>query len=445
MGILKVDLAEFKQNHRKYCHAARANGDILELEYPGGELGMYVVTTHRGVNEVLKNDCGHFVHFADYFAALENKSEVDQQIGEIFARNLGNNDPIHLELRKDIRTHFNGAGLDQHITFMQDCISELIEHLRKTASANNGVIDLVADFCEPLAFLVTSHIIGLDFATEEDKVERAKQAGEAIKLINLLASDEDKRAALSQQQALCEFILPQLQAHAEDKNNQLRADCLLHDFGEKLRTGDAEKLQNYVEMVNGLFQAGLGAVGSFLALCMHLILVGDENNTPQALQQYYFDPARSDEEKREAIAEFIRLEQGKLSGLIPRYVTDDSTLMGAPMRRNSLIYMNFAAANYDEAAFETPLKFKAGRAILPKGLSKEQIAERRQKRLEKNVSFSYGEHMCPGRRISLTMIRYALDGLFEAFPNIESKELNAFSEVMGKPATVISYDIDLNI
>ncbi len=317
-------------------------------------------------------------------------------------------------------------------------------HLREQAEKNNGVVNLIKHFTEPFAFLVTSHIIGLDFENEEDKIQRTLQASEAIQLINLLAPDEDKRKALEHNQALCEFILPQLKAHAEDDNNSLRDNCLLHDFGEKLRSGDADKLGNYVHLVNGLFQAGLGAVGSFMALCTNLLLEGDKNNSPDDLQAYYFDPERSDEDKREAIAEFIRLEQGKLSGLIPRYVKEDTTLMGEPIKGNSLIYMNFASANLDEAAFETPTLFRAHRSATPSGLSKEELTERRQKRMEKNVSFSFGEHMCPGRRISLTMIRYAIDGLFTAFPGISVGAIDAFSEVMGKPATVISFDVNLS-
>lgn len=441
MGLVKVGIAEFQKDHNRYCHDTQ---DLIELDVPGSELGMYVVSSHSGVNEVLKNDSGALVHFADYFAALENKSEVDQQIGDIFARNLGNNDPIHIELRKDIGTHFNGGGLDQHIGFMRECISELIDHLREKALRNNGRVELVKDFSDPLSFLVTSHIIGLNFAGEEDKVLRCQQAGEAIKLVNLLASDEEKLVALREQKSLSEFILPQLTAYAKG-DASLRKNCLLHDFGAKLQHGDSDKLQNYIEMVNGLFQAGLGAVGSFFGLCTQFLLVGDEYNSAEELQAYYFDPVRSDKEKREAISELIRLQQAKLSGLIPRYATHDTTVLGAPVKANSLVYMNFGAANCDHQAFNEPLKFNADRGKLPEGLSREEISAHRQKRKEKSLSFSYGEHMCPGRRISLTLIRYAIDGLFEAFPAVELKDINMFSEVMGSPAALLSFDVDLHL
>ncbi len=56
MAVVNVDILKFYEGHRDICRDARANGDVIELNYPENDLGMYVVSTHRGVNEVLKND-----------------------------------------------------------------------------------------------------------------------------------------------------------------------------------------------------------------------------------------------------------------------------------------------------------------------------------------------------------------------------------------------------
>ena len=443
MALVNVGFTEFKQNYEKYCKQARENGDVLQLEIPG-DMGMYVVTTHRGVNEILKNDCGSFVHFADYFTSIDGKSEVDEKISQIFSKNLGNNNGIHLELRKDIRSHFNGSGLDQHVGFMKETIVELVENLRRVAANNDGVVDLVQNFSVPLSFLVTSHIIGLEFENQEDKIIRTEQAAAAIQLINLLASDEDKKIALREHDLLNEFIVPQLERFATDTTGNLRKDCLLNDMAEKLKNGEDAKLENFVEMVNGLFQAGLGAVGNFFALCTQFLLVGNDQNSSDELRAYYFDPARTDEDKREAIGEYIRVVQGMVGGLLPRYAKAPGEVMGVPIKENSLVYMSFVSANFDELAFRDPLKFLPDRGKIPAGLTKEELTERRSKRLEKSVSFSYGEHMCPGRRMSLTLVRLAIDGLFEAFPDIQSEEITISSEIMGPPSKVESFYVKLN-
>jgi len=443
MALVNVEFTEFQQNYEQYCKDARESGDIIQIDIPG-DMGMYVVSSHAAVNEVLKNDCGSFVHFADYFTAQEGKSEIDQKISNIFSKNLGNNSGMHIELRKDIRNHFNGGGLDQHISFMKETIGEMVENLKRVAAENEGVVDLVQHFSMPLTFLVTSHIIGLEFDNDDDKILRTEQASEAIRLINLLASDEEKTEALKQHDLLNEFIMPQLNKFATDTSGGLRKDCLFYDMGEKLKNGEDAKLENFVELVNGLFQAGLGAVGGFFSLCLHLLLEGDDDNSGEELRAYYLDPERTDEDKREAIAEYIRLVQGKLGGLLPRYANAPGEVQGVTIKENSLVYMSFVSANMDELAFKDPRKAIPDRGVLPKGLSKEELTERRNKRIEKNVSFSYGEHMCPGRRISLTLVRWAIDGLFEAFPNITSEEINIFSEIMGRPSEVTSFYVRLN-
>ncbi len=443
MALVNVAFLDFKQNYEKYTRQAREAESIIHLETPGSDLGIYVVSSHAGVNEVLKNESGAFVHFADFFAAQPNKSAMDKKIGDIFALNLGNNSGMHIELRKDIRNHFNGSGVDQHVDFMRMCSRDLLKRLKVVADQNDGVVDMVKDFSLPLMFLITSHVIGLEFDDDDDRAHRTVQAAEAINLINLLACDADKAKALSAHDKLSAFILPQLEKYRDTPDGELRKDCLFYDFAEKMRHGEAEKLDSFIELVNGLFQAGLGATGNFFNLCLHLLLTGDEFNTASDLKGYYFASERTDEEKREAISEYIRIVQHRLGGLLPRYTSQGGAILGATVQPNSLIYLSFVSANFDERAFSEPRLAKPGRAIFSKELSQEEIGERRHMRSEKSVSFSYGEHMCPGRRIALTIIRYALDELFAAYPNMTSKEINIISEIFGKPSELTSFYVNL--
>ncbi|ROR99057.1 cytochrome P450 [Sinobacterium caligoides] len=444
MGIKHVDFIDFQTSYENYCNECRVSGELIKLDVPG-ELNMYVVSDHPGVNEVLKNEAGHMVHFADFFETMEKASETDQKIGEIFSRNLGNNSGMHLELRKDIRNHFNGGGVDQHIGYIRQTIADLVPALEAKAKANNGIVDLSKDFTMPLTFLVTAHILGLEFANDTEKKDATEWAGEAIQLINLIAPEEVKISALAAHDKLSSFILPQLRAFVEDEDSSKRDNCLFYDFAKKLRLDSEKELMvNYIELVNGLFQAGLGATGNFLALCLNLVLSGDEHNDAEEIKSYFLASERSDEEKREAIAEYIRVAQKQLGGMLPRFSKQGGPLMGHQIEPNSLIYMSFISANLDENAFAEPLKINPARTKIPAGLSRQQLSERRAKRQEKNVSFSYGEHMCPGRRIALTIIRHAMDELFALYPNMEAIDLNIQSELFGKPAEVTSFNIKLN-
>lgn len=444
MSLIHVDFTEFQQNHGKYLRNCREHGNLLKLDYPGDGLSMYVIANHAGANELLKNECGNFVHFADYFAAQEADSEVDRKIGEIFAKNLGNNSGLHRDLRKDIRNHFNGRGVDQHNDYIERTVLELSARLKDIAAQNDGIIDVIKDFTQPLTFLVTAHVIGLEFEDEAERRRCIELANEAIKLINLIAPEDAKRAALAAHDEFSEFIQPQLEKFARDSEGKQRSDCLLYDFGEKLRDGHEDKLINFIELVNGLFQAGLGATGNFLALTLHLLLTGDDDNDAGKIQAYYRAPERTMEERNEAVSEYIRVAQGKLGGIFPRYSPKGGTLLGETINPNSLIYMSLVSANMDENAFKDPRRVNPERIKIPADLTPGQLRERREKRLEKSLSFSYGEHMCPGRRIALVIIRYGLDALFDAYPDMEVVEMDIFSEMFGKPSEVTSFKLRLN-
>jgi cytochrome P450 len=444
MSIVLVDFTEFQQSHERFTLECRAHGHLLQIDYPGNGLSMYVVADHAGANEVLRNEHGSFVHFADYFASLQAGSETDRKIGEIFAKNLGNDNELHRELRKDIRKQFNGSGVDQHNPFIQATVRELALRLPVLAAANNGIVDLTKDFSMPMTFLITSHMIGLEFNDAEDKERCTALAREAIRLINLIAPEEDKRKALAAHDEFSKFIQPQLNKFCQANSGQLRQDCLLYDFGSTLRVGNGDKLDSFIELVNGLFQAGLGATGSFFALCLHLMLNGDDANKADDIQAWYLAPERSIEDKTEAVAEYIRVSQKKLGGIFPRYSPDGGTLMGETIKPNSLVYMSLASANLDERAFHQANRVDPERIKIPPDLSPAQLRDRREKRLEKSLSFSYGEHMCPGRRIALVIIRSAMDTLFELYPDMEVVEMEVVSEIFGKPSEVTSFKVRLN-
>jgi len=443
--MINIDFETFRENYLGHSKKARENNELIQLNMPEGMPSMYIVASQPGVNEVLKNEHNYFVHFADYFASIPGKSDVDQKISEVFANNLGNDDPIHIELRKDIRNHFNGSAVDQHVPYIQDCVEALCDKMEEKARNNNGEIEFLWDFAKPLTFLITCHVTGLSFADEEEKQLRIQQADQAIQLINLLASDEDKLLSLEEHDKLMSFVEKQLNSFVENLEKGARTDCLLYDFAKNIVESGDRKLRSYVEIVGGLFQAGLGATANFMCLCLDYMLRGDANNKPELMQSYYLDSERNIEERREAILEMIRLTNQRLGGLLPRYAPKSGELMGDKIEGDSLVYLNFVSANMDPQGFDGPDLFKPRRSQVPPGLSKEELSERRSLRKEKNLSFSYGEHHCPGKRIALVILQVVYDELFKRFPNMEVVDMDAFCEVFGKPSEVLSLNMKLNL
>ena len=92
------------------------------------------------------------------------------------------------------------------------------------------------------------------------------------------------------------------------------------------------------------------------------MLNGIGENTSEDFLGYYLAKDRTDEEKREAILEMIRIAQSRLGGLLPRYAPKDGKLLGEDIKGDSLVYMHFVSANQDENAFENPGKFNPRRS-----------------------------------------------------------------------------------
>ncbi|MBT4519736.1 MAG: cytochrome P450 [Halieaceae bacterium] len=444
MATIEVGFLDFQKDFDKYMTQCQKSGDLIEIVTSSGDLNMYVVSTHGGCCEVLRNDGQRFVHFAEYFDALQDKSEVDQKIGEVFAKNLGNNSDLHLELRKDIRNHFNGTRVDQHNDFFHMVAGQLVDELELIADKNNGLVELIEDFTKPLSFIVTTHVIGLEFKDRDEQKKCRELAGEAIKLVALLAPEKEKITALKAFEEFSDFILPQLEKFRVDADQGLRTNCLLYDFGEKIRAGHEDKLENFICLVNGLFQAGLGATGNSLALCLNLLLEGNDDNSADDIRTYFMAPERTVEEKNEAVSEYIRVATAKLGNVFPRYSQHATAVEGEPIKPNSLVYMSLRKANMDDRAFSKPQLVNPERMKIPPDLSPEALKERRYNRIEKSLNFSYGEHMCPGRRLALVVIRYALEELLRRFPNMAVEDMNIVGEMFGTPTAVTSLTLRLD-
>jgi cytochrome P450 len=86
-----------------------------------------------------------------------------------------------------------------------------------------------------------------------------------------------------------------------------------------------------------------------------------------------------------------------------RTATEDTEVLGQPIKKGEWLYLSYKAANLDPKVFEDPLRFDVERA-----------------NADRNVAFGFGAHFCLGAQLA----RNELRRLFEhVLPRIESIEL----------------------
>ncbi len=93
-----------------------------------------------------------------------------------------------------------------------------------------------------------------------------------------------------------------------------------------------------------------------------------------------------------------------------RTATEDTVVAGQEIAKGDWLYLSYKAANLDPKVFDDPLTFDVARS-----------------NADRNVSFGYGVHFCPGAQLARNEIRSLFSTIL---PRIETIELD------GTPATM---------
>jgi cytochrome P450 len=98
-----------------------------------------------------------------------------------------------------------------------------------------------------------------------------------------------------------------------------------------------------------------------------------------------------------AIEELMRFESPVASGGA-RWAVEDTDVNGVPVRKGDLVFLCWASANLDPAAFERPMEVDLDRAV------------------NRHVAFAAGTHRCLGSHLARMELRAALDALHRRIP-----------------------------
>jgi cytochrome P450 len=359
--------------------------------YYDEKIGMYLVSRHEDVVEVLKDPItysdkmgyeamyasGHFEEF---------KQILEQHGGGFFPDAIKDDPPAHTRVRRLMEKAFTAHRVATIQPGIVRIAVELIEKL--LAKAGSGqVIDGVDDFAVPFTIGVICEQLGIEQFNAE-KIKRWSQAVTAQ-----ISHMQDREQMLENARQICElqnFIIAEMKARASAPREDMISD-IVH---AKLDDGTTLTFKEAVSLIRALIIAGNDTTATAIGNLFFVLATQPE--LAKTLQESIGD----DRLLTRFVEEFLRIEP-PVRGLA-KMTSREVTLGGKRLPDRAHLLVLYASGNDDETVFECPRRFDLNR-----------------NNLGKHVAFGIGVHRCIGAALSRMEIKVAAYEITKRIDNIK--------------------------
>lgn len=298
------------------------------------------------------------------------------------------NDPIHGPIRKALLNQIGPKATAQLEGVARALVTEILSGL-----AGRDDFDLVADVAEPLTVRFWGALLGL---TDEEVAVLTPCVRALTPLLYMERTLEEVRrldeAFLVYAELIERAALRSLAAGGYPFVAGLAADLARIEFDDDPERAGIVPANVGLMLAGNLFDgfhtAALGAANTVYALVRRPEVLAAVRASPELLAG--------------AITEALRMEPPVI--MLNRFVLDDVEYDGQIIAKGTTVVMMWGAGNYDPEVFETPELFDPRRSH--QGLT----------------TFGGGAHICPGRFVSLMLIRTLLGVLGEQGIELEAAD-----------------------
>jgi cytochrome P450 len=281
-----------------------------------------------------------------------------------------------------VRRLVSAAFTPRAIARMTAQVLEVIGQFAAPLRGRRGVVDLMAEFTDPLPNVVISRVTGVA-APGGEEIRFRELAQATIRGFFTFGDPEARERAGEAFAALADWV----RQVANDRRRAPRED-LITDLVRARDRGDAMSDDEIVILVAALLGAGseTTAVGGLLSMVVLL-------ERPDLLHELRADRTLIPK----AVNEILRYNFGAGFGL-PRYAVRDFELRGKQIRKGQLLLLSFAGAHRDPSVFPDPDRFDI---------------ERDNGDL---TVFGHGPHYCLGVHLAQTELRGMVDAALDFLP-----------------------------
>lgn len=294
---------------------------------------------------------------------------------------LDNEPPKHTRLKGLMLKAFTPARVESLRGKIQQIVHGLLDR-----AEDQGQMDLLADYAEPLPVTVIAELLGVP---EADRPLLRPWSASIVKLYELGYTEQQAREA---NQAVVDFS-NYVKALADDRRKHPGDDLItalvqVEEQGERLSAD--ELVANCILLLNAGHEATVnGTTAGFLAL----------SRNPQAMRQ-------AKQAAREGNAEFFKpaveelLRYDTPLPMFERWVLEDLEYKGVQLERGQEVALMYASGNRDARKFAQPNQLDLSR--------KDNL----------HLTFGLGIHYCIGAPLARLELQTSFQTLLKRLPNI---------------------------
>ncbi len=360
--VVNVAAPTFKANPWSISAELRAEQPVVRVPMPGGLREGYLITRYEDAIRVLRDD----EHFVKDVRSARDPRHLGQPWIPPLLRPLS-----HTMLDSD------GAEHRRLRTLVRVVANQLLDRL-----AQQGRVDLVADYAVPLPLTLIAEILGVP---ERDRFRFRRWFSS---LVELSASEQPGLLVLLK---LPQVILMMrfLRRLIAERRARPRED-LISRLANVREGTDRLSPDELLAMVAILLIAGYETTVNLIGTGTLLLL-----QHPDQLSRLRSDPQLIGA----AVEELLRLAT-PIDLATERYAREDVEVAGVTIPRGSLVMVAVVSANADERRFVEPDQLDIGRQD------------------NHHLSFGHGAHYCMGAPLARLEGRVAIRSLVQRFPNL---------------------------
>jgi len=264
---------------------------------------------------------------------------------------------------------------------MEHQVREVVDQFVAEIRGRRGVVDLFAEFTEPIPNAVIGRITGVP-PKGEDEYRWRELGRAAVRNVSPFLTPEERRESEDAMEELCAYVREFTALRRAHPQADLVSDLVqAHDASDRM-TNDEIVLVVASLVAAGTETTTIGGTRGIRALLQN----------PEQLELLRADRSLMPN----AVDELLRYDFGSLG--MPRYALRDFELRGKPIRKGQLLLLSFLGAHRDPAVFLNPDRLDLRRDT--KALT----------------IFGHGPHFCLGANLARQELGFMFDAVLDFLP-----------------------------